>query len=86
MNISDSPPTANVFKEIDADKDNQLSREEVRAMARSQFLFYLDYLLVLVVVKYEVKKSQSTNLSLSAKLHICLSLINDINNTFICEF
>ncbi|XP_011692103.1 PREDICTED: peptidyl-prolyl cis-trans isomerase FKBP14 isoform X3 [Wasmannia auropunctata] len=32
MNISDSPPTANVFKEIDADKDNQLSREEVRAM------------------------------------------------------
>jgi len=35
MNISDSPPTANVFKEIDANKDNQLSREEVRAMARS---------------------------------------------------
>lgn len=35
MNISDSPPTANVFKEIDADKDNQLSREEVRVMARS---------------------------------------------------
>ncbi|XP_029164986.1 FK506-binding protein 2 isoform X1 [Nylanderia fulva] len=32
MNISDSPPTANVFKEIDADKDNQLSREEVRSM------------------------------------------------------
>ncbi|XP_050465625.1 FK506-binding protein 2 isoform X1 [Cataglyphis hispanica] len=32
MNISDSPPTANVFKEIDADKDNQLSREEVRVM------------------------------------------------------
>lgn len=29
INIGDSPPTTNVFKEIDADKDNQLSREEV---------------------------------------------------------
>ncbi|CAK9805173.1 Peptidyl-prolyl cis-trans isomerase FKBP14 [Anthophora plagiata] len=32
INISDSPPSANVFKEIDTDHDNQLSREEVRAM------------------------------------------------------
>lgn len=30
INIGDSPPTTNVFKEIDADKDNMLSREEVR--------------------------------------------------------
>ncbi|XP_043255830.1 FK506-binding protein 2 isoform X1 [Colletes gigas] len=37
INISDSPPTANVFKEIDSDQDNQLSREEVRAMV-SQYL------------------------------------------------
>lgn len=29
INIGDSPPTTNVFKEIDADKDNLLSREEV---------------------------------------------------------
>ncbi|XP_063372880.1 uncharacterized protein LOC134660925 isoform X2 [Cydia amplana] len=29
INIGDSPPTTNVFKEIDADKDAQLSREEV---------------------------------------------------------
>lgn len=29
INIGDSPPTTNVFKEIDNDKDNQLSREEV---------------------------------------------------------
>ena len=36
--ISDSPPTANVFKEIDADNDNQLSREEVRKMARQIFI------------------------------------------------
>ncbi|XP_020278845.1 FK506-binding protein 2 isoform X2 [Pseudomyrmex gracilis] len=36
MNISDSPPTANVFKEIDADKDNQLSREEVSDYLRKQ--------------------------------------------------
>ncbi|XP_031838820.1 peptidyl-prolyl cis-trans isomerase Fkb14 isoform X1 [Nomia melanderi] len=32
INISDSPPSTNVFKEIDTDHDNQLSREEVRAM------------------------------------------------------
>lgn len=30
INIGDSPPSTNVFKEIDNDKDNQLSREEVR--------------------------------------------------------
>lgn len=29
INIGDSPPTTNVFKEIDADQDNMLSREEV---------------------------------------------------------
>ncbi|XP_061382317.1 FK506-binding protein 2 isoform X1 [Danaus plexippus] len=29
INIGDTPPTTNVFKEIDADKDNMLSREEV---------------------------------------------------------
>ncbi|XP_015185362.1 PREDICTED: FK506-binding protein 2 isoform X1 [Polistes dominula] len=37
INISDSPPTANVFKEIDANDDKQLSREEVRAMV-SEYL------------------------------------------------
>jgi hypothetical protein len=30
INIGDSPPPVNVFKEIDADKDLMLSREEVR--------------------------------------------------------
>lgn len=29
INIGDSPPATNVFKEIDADQDNMLSREEV---------------------------------------------------------
>ncbi|OXU16995.1 hypothetical protein TSAR_010863 [Trichomalopsis sarcophagae] len=38
INISDSPPNANVFKEIDADKDNQLSREEVSEYLRKQML------------------------------------------------
>ncbi|XP_058792187.1 uncharacterized protein LOC131664812 [Phymastichus coffea] len=38
INISDSPPSANVFKEIDADKDNQLSREEVSVYLRKQML------------------------------------------------
>jgi hypothetical protein len=30
INIGDTPPPVNVFKEIDADKDLALSREEVR--------------------------------------------------------
>lgn len=29
INIGDSPPTTNVFKEIDTDQDNMLSRDEV---------------------------------------------------------
>ncbi|XP_076263925.1 peptidyl-prolyl cis-trans isomerase Fkb14 isoform X1 [Rhynchophorus ferrugineus] len=29
INIGDTPPPTNVFKEIDSDKDNQLSRDEV---------------------------------------------------------
>lgn len=37
INIGDSPPTTNVFKEIDADKDNQLSREEVSVFVDSSF-------------------------------------------------
>lgn len=36
INISDSPPTANVFKEIDEDKDNSLSREEVSGYLKKQ--------------------------------------------------
>ncbi|CAK9825298.1 Peptidyl-prolyl cis-trans isomerase FKBP14 [Anthophora retusa] len=36
INISDSPPSANVFKEIDTDHDNQLSREEVSDYLRKQ--------------------------------------------------
>ncbi|CAH1986009.1 unnamed protein product [Acanthoscelides obtectus] len=38
INIGDAKPdTTNVFKEIDADKDNQLSREEVRGFV-SEYL------------------------------------------------
>ncbi|XP_063392926.1 FK506-binding protein 2 isoform X1 [Cydia fagiglandana] len=36
INIGDSPPTTNVFKEIDADKDAQLSREEVSEYLKKQ--------------------------------------------------
>ncbi|KAL0280343.1 UNVERIFIED_CONTAM: hypothetical protein PYX00_001663 [Menopon gallinae] len=36
MNIGDAPPTTNVFKEIDADADKQLSREEVSAYLQKQ--------------------------------------------------
>ncbi|KAJ8954905.1 hypothetical protein NQ318_016845 [Aromia moschata] len=38
INIGDSPPTTNVFKEIDADKDNQLSREEVSEYLKKQMV------------------------------------------------
>ncbi|XP_003708038.1 peptidyl-prolyl cis-trans isomerase Fkb14 isoform X2 [Megachile rotundata] len=38
INISDSPPSANVFKEIDSDHDNQLSREEVSQYLRKQMI------------------------------------------------
>lgn len=32
INIGDSPPTTNVFKEIDDNKDKQLSRDEVTSI------------------------------------------------------
>jgi len=38
INIGDSPPTTNVFKEIDADKDNLLSREEVSDYLKKQMV------------------------------------------------
>ncbi|XP_026314506.1 FK506-binding protein 2 isoform X2 [Hyposmocoma kahamanoa] len=38
INIGDSPPTTNVFKEIDADKDNMLSREEVSEYLKKQIV------------------------------------------------
>ena len=38
MNIADSPPTTNVFKEIDANKDKMLSREELSSFLRKQLV------------------------------------------------
>ncbi|XP_050360768.1 FK506-binding protein 2 [Nymphalis io] len=38
INIGDSPPTTNVFKEIDSDKDNMLSREEVSDYLKKQMV------------------------------------------------
>nr|APA33859.1 seminal fluid protein [Nilaparvata lugens] len=38
INIGDSPPTTNVFKEIDADADKQLSREEVSEYLKKQMV------------------------------------------------
>ncbi|KAJ8922139.1 hypothetical protein NQ315_004073 [Exocentrus adspersus] len=38
INVGDSAPTTNVFKEIDADKDNQLSREEVSEYLKKQMV------------------------------------------------
>ncbi|GAB0094595.1 Peptidylprolyl isomerase [Sergentomyia squamirostris] len=36
INIGDSPPSTNVFKEIDDNKDNMLSREEVSEYLKKQ--------------------------------------------------
>ncbi|XP_026462279.1 peptidyl-prolyl cis-trans isomerase FKBP14-like [Ctenocephalides felis] len=38
INIGDSPPTTNVFKEIDTDKNNQLTREEVSEYLKKQMV------------------------------------------------
>lgn len=38
INIGDSPPTTNVFKEIDDNKDMQLSREEVSEYLKKQMV------------------------------------------------
>ncbi|XP_030753492.1 FK506-binding protein 2 isoform X3 [Sitophilus oryzae] len=38
MNIGDSPPTTNVFKEIDANQDNQLSRDELSEYLKKQMV------------------------------------------------
>lgn len=38
INIGNSPPTTNVFKEIDDNKDNQLSREEVSEYLKKQMV------------------------------------------------
>ncbi|XP_046671578.1 FK506-binding protein 2 [Homalodisca vitripennis] len=38
INIGDSAPTTNVFKEIDADENKQLSREEVSEYLRKQMV------------------------------------------------
>lgn len=38
INIGDSQPTTNVFKEIDADQNNQLSREEISEYLKKQMV------------------------------------------------
>lgn len=38
INIGDAPPSTNVFKEIDDNKDNQLSREEVSEYLKKQMV------------------------------------------------
>jgi FK506-binding protein 14 len=40
VNIGDSPPTTNVFKEIDENQDQQLSRDEVREFAHMSMHSY----------------------------------------------
>lgn len=41
LDIGNSQPTTNVFKEIDENRDNQLSREEVKVYVWSIFICFL---------------------------------------------
>lgn len=45
LDIGNSQPTTNVFKEIDENRDNQLSREEVKVYVWSIFSFVFCLLL-----------------------------------------
>ena len=49
IDIGNSTPTTNVFKEIDANKDNQLSRDEVNTYVWSSlfFIFIIIYFITL---------------------------------------
>lgn len=53
INIGDSAPTTNVFKEIDDNKDNQLSREEVIVYVRVFFISYCILILFVFILKYK---------------------------------
>jgi hypothetical protein len=58
INIGDSVPTTNVFKEIDDNKDNMLSRDEVTAYVRSTafsffthfFVFFLFWIFFFILL------------------------------------
>lgn len=52
INIGDSPPTTNVFKEIDENQDNQLSRNEVRRGGIAFFSANPDCLIYFQVSSY----------------------------------
>lgn len=43
IDIGNSTPTTNVFKEIDANKDNQLSRDEVNIYVWSSLVLFFYY-------------------------------------------
>lgn len=43
INIGDSPPTTNVFKEIDENADKQLSRDEVNLYVRMHVHSFILY-------------------------------------------
>lgn len=51
ISTGDSPPTTNVFKEIDDNKDNQLSRDEVKVYVR----FAREYHLISKHISFIIK-------------------------------
>lgn len=46
IDIGNSQPTTNVFKEIDENHDNQLSREEVKVYVWSYYYYYFFCVLI----------------------------------------
>lgn len=50
IDIGNSQPTTNVFKEIDENRDNQLSREEVKDYVWSHYCYYHFYFVALIKI------------------------------------
>lgn len=46
INISNSPPSKNVFKDIDDNKDNMLSREEVNQYVCMEKIYFIIFLII----------------------------------------
>lgn len=57
LDIGNSHPTTNVFKEIDENRDNQLSREEVKVYVWSIFSCFMFYLFVFTFCIHQKKLS-----------------------------
>ncbi|MPD05078.1 FK506-binding protein [Portunus trituberculatus] len=52
ISISDAPPAVNIFKQIDGDSDDHLSKEEVRGSAQGSHPYPLIVLLTVLHIRF----------------------------------